>query len=150
MCPPPADLHRAAPDGSRGLVEAEEAARGAGATKRRYFLTDAGCEELLRWVAEVVEPPRERDAAYRMNLMPSSGQSCESTSPLMLHVDIADQVEARVAELKAAIRLGLPLEHSTDMGPLVSAQQYARVTELLDAGVQEGPDRWWAGAGLPT
>ena len=47
-----------------GLVEAEEAPRGAGATKRRYFLTDKGCDELLRWLTEESEPPRERDAAY--------------------------------------------------------------------------------------
>jgi PadR family transcriptional regulator, regulatory protein AphA len=47
-----------------GLVEAEEAPRGAGATKRRYFLTDQGCDELLRWLTDVAEPPRERDAAY--------------------------------------------------------------------------------------
>jgi PadR family transcriptional regulator, regulatory protein AphA len=47
-----------------GLVEAEEAPRGAGATKRRYFLTDTGCDELLRWLTEASEPARERDAAY--------------------------------------------------------------------------------------
>jgi PadR family transcriptional regulator AphA len=47
-----------------GLVEAEEAPRGAGATKRRYFLTDQGCDELLRWLTEESEPPRERDTAY--------------------------------------------------------------------------------------
>jgi PadR family transcriptional regulator, regulatory protein AphA len=47
-----------------GLVEAEEAPRGAGATKRHYFITDLGCDELLRWVSEVAEPARERDAAY--------------------------------------------------------------------------------------
>jgi PadR family transcriptional regulator AphA len=49
---------------SEGLVEAEEAPRGTGATKRHYFLTDSGCEELLRWLSEVSEPARERDAAY--------------------------------------------------------------------------------------
>jgi DNA-binding PadR family transcriptional regulator len=49
---------------SAGMVEAEEAPRGIAATKRRYFLTDPGCAELLRWLAEVSEPGRERDAAY--------------------------------------------------------------------------------------
>jgi PadR family transcriptional regulator AphA len=44
-----------------GLVEAEEAPRGSGATKRRYFLTDPGCDELLRWLGELSEPPPGRD-----------------------------------------------------------------------------------------
>jgi 2-formylbenzoate dehydrogenase len=60
--------------------------------------------------AMVVFPDADLDAAAEgavkgMNLMPSSGQSCGSTSRLLLHADIADQVEARVAELMAAIRL---------------------------------------------
>lgn len=48
---------------SEGLVESEEAPRGEGATKRPYFLTDAGCEELLDWLTVIEEPARERDAA---------------------------------------------------------------------------------------
>jgi 2-formylbenzoate dehydrogenase len=93
--------------------------------------------------AMVVFPDADLEAAAQgavkgMNLQASSGQSCGSTSRLLLHADIADQVEARVAELMAAIRLGLPLEPSTEMGPLVSAQQRGRVTELLDSGLAEG------------
>jgi len=58
----------------------------------------------------VVFPDADLDAAAEgavkgMNLMPSSGHSCGSTSRLLLHADIADQVEIRVAELMAAIRL---------------------------------------------
>ena len=61
---------------AEGLVEAEEAPRGtaaggtavaggtAAATKRLYFLTDAGCEALLDWQREVSEPARARDADY--------------------------------------------------------------------------------------
>lgn len=47
-----------------GLVEAEEAPRGEGATKRPYFITDGGCEALTAWLHEIAVPPRERDAAY--------------------------------------------------------------------------------------
>ncbi|GLZ46115.1 transcriptional regulator [Actinomycetospora sp. NBRC 106375] len=46
---------------AEGLVEAEEAPRGAAATKRLYVVTDAGCDALLAWVAESDEPARERD-----------------------------------------------------------------------------------------
>lgn len=103
--------------------------------------------------AMVVFPDADLEAAARgavagMNLMPSSGQSCGSTSRLLLHADIADQVEARVAELMAAIRLGLPLEPETEMGPLVSAQQLGRVTTLLESGLADGA-RPVVGGGRP-
>jgi len=47
-----------------GLVSAEAVPRGSRATKRSYSITEAGREELERWVAEVQPPARERDAAY--------------------------------------------------------------------------------------
>jgi DNA-binding PadR family transcriptional regulator len=46
---------------AEGLVEAEEAARGTGATKRLYLVTDAGCDALLAWLTQPDEPTRERD-----------------------------------------------------------------------------------------
>ncbi|HEX3787139.1 MAG TPA: PadR family transcriptional regulator [Pseudonocardiaceae bacterium] len=48
------------------LVLAHELPRGpnAKATKRAYALTQAGADELTRWVAEVQAPPSVRDVAY--------------------------------------------------------------------------------------
>lgn len=48
----------------KGLVDVAAAPRGAKATKRTYYLTEDGCDELARWVNEVREPPLEHDAAY--------------------------------------------------------------------------------------
>jgi DNA-binding PadR family transcriptional regulator len=49
-----------------GLVVAETLPRGekALATKRAYTLTQAGADELRRWVGEVEPPPALRDPAY--------------------------------------------------------------------------------------
>jgi PadR family transcriptional regulator AphA len=49
-----------------GLVVARTQPRGsrALATKRPYALTEAGCRELQRWVAEVETPVSPRDPAY--------------------------------------------------------------------------------------
>lgn len=49
---------------AEGLVGADTARRGVHATKRTYFVTEAGCTELARWVDEVSLPARERDAGY--------------------------------------------------------------------------------------
>lgn len=49
---------------SAGLVEVDAAPRGTKATKRTYYLTEAGGDELKRWVERTQLPPRERDASY--------------------------------------------------------------------------------------
>jgi DNA-binding PadR family transcriptional regulator len=47
-----------------GLIEAESLPRGERGTKRAYSLTDAGAEELVRWVAALETSPPVRDPAY--------------------------------------------------------------------------------------
>jgi acyl-CoA reductase-like NAD-dependent aldehyde dehydrogenase len=77
-----------------------------------------------------------------------SGQSCGSTSRLMLHESIHDQVlddiEARVNK----IRLGDPLDHSSGMGPVNSAGHYRHVMGLIESGIAEGA-RVVTGGGRP-
>ncbi|MFG1922129.1 aldehyde dehydrogenase family protein [Cryptosporangium sp. NPDC048952] len=61
-----------------------------------------------------------------------------ATSHLLLHEAVADAVEARVADLMAAIRVGPALDPDTGMGPLVSAAHRQRVTDLVGSGVADG------------
>jgi 2-formylbenzoate dehydrogenase len=103
--------------------------------------------------AMVVFPDADPNAAAAgvvrgMNLQASTGQSCGSTSRLLVHEAIADAVENRVAELMAAIRPGEPLDVNTDMGPLVSDAQHRRVTDLVGSGVSDGA-RLLTGGGRP-
>jgi PadR family transcriptional regulator, regulatory protein AphA len=49
---------------SAGLISAAVVPRGEKAVKRRYSLTQAGLEELIRWVNEPQELPKMRDAVY--------------------------------------------------------------------------------------
>jgi 2-formylbenzoate dehydrogenase len=58
-----------------------------------------------------------------MNLTSSAGQSCGSTSRLLVHSSLHERVVEAVAARMMAIRLGDPLDPSTEMGPLVSAAQ---------------------------
>jgi PadR family transcriptional regulator, regulatory protein AphA len=46
-----------------GLVQAQEVARGDRATKRRYSITQAGCDELMHWIDQVEPPSQERSTA---------------------------------------------------------------------------------------
>lgn len=66
------------------------------------------------------------------------GQSCGSTSRLLVHESIHDEVVERVVELVSKIRLGNPLDTSAEMGPLNSQKQYDRVVEMVQAGRDDG------------
>jgi phenylacetaldehyde dehydrogenase len=66
------------------------------------------------------------------------GQCCCAGSRLMVERDIFDDVVAGVAEHAKKIKLGPGLAPETQMGPLVSEEQLARVTNFMHQGKQEG------------
>ncbi|MFK3668389.1 aldehyde dehydrogenase family protein [Ochrobactrum teleogrylli] len=66
------------------------------------------------------------------------GQSCGSTSRLLLHEDIHDAVLARVVERVAALRVGDPADPASDMGPLNSRVQYDKVLSFFETARQDG------------
>jgi 2-formylbenzoate dehydrogenase len=93
--------------------------------------------------AMIILPDADLDRAAAsavagMNFAVSAGQSCGSTSRLLLHEDIAAGVLERVAELARAVRVGLPIRPETQMGPLSFRRQYEHVTRLVEAGRSEG------------
>ncbi|APX91131.1 aldehyde dehydrogenase [Brevirhabdus pacifica] len=66
------------------------------------------------------------------------GQSCGSTSRLLLHEDIHDEVVERLLEAVARIRVGHPLDPASQMGPLNSRRHYERVQSMIAKGNEEG------------
>ena len=66
------------------------------------------------------------------------GQSCGSTSRLLLHEDIHDAVLARVLERMGKIRLGNPLEATSTMGPMNSAPQMEKSLRYIALAREEG------------
>jgi 2-formylbenzoate dehydrogenase len=93
--------------------------------------------------AMIILPDADLDRAAAsavagMNFAVSAGQSCGSTSRLLLHRDIAGEIIDRVVELARAVRVGLPLRPETQMGPLSFRRQYEHVTRLVDTGKREG------------
>lgn len=67
-----------------------------------------------------------------------SGQSCGSTSRLMLHESLYDEVIELIAAQVGAIELGDPLDPASGMGPVNSAGHYAHVMRLVNSGIEEG------------
>jgi betaine-aldehyde dehydrogenase len=66
------------------------------------------------------------------------GQSCGSTSRLLLHESIYDRVLPKVLERVSALRLGDPLDESSQMGPINSERHYERVLSMIEAGAADG------------
>ncbi|MEX2215812.1 MAG: aldehyde dehydrogenase family protein, partial [Phycisphaeraceae bacterium] len=66
------------------------------------------------------------------------GQCCCAGSRLYAHKDIFKEVVDGVAKEAKKIRLGHGSDPDTDMGPLVSDEQFSRVCSYLEAGVKEG------------
>lgn len=77
-------------------------------------------------------------AVMGMNLQASTGQSCGSTSRLLLHKDIAERVQREVVAQFKELRVGPALHRETDVGPLVSPEQQAQVHELVEDAVKAG------------
>lgn len=67
-----------------------------------------------------------------------SGQSCVAGSRLLVQRSLHDRFVAALAEAQRRIRLGDPLDATTEMGPVANARQFAHVRELLAAGAASG------------
>jgi phenylacetaldehyde dehydrogenase len=66
------------------------------------------------------------------------GQCCVAGSRLFVHESRYDEVVDGVAEIAKSIKLGSGLEADTQMGPLVSDEQFRRVSAYLESGAADG------------
>jgi len=66
------------------------------------------------------------------------GQCCCAGSRLYVNRKIYDKVISGVAEQARAIKVGPGLDPATQMGPLVSSEQFERVTGYLKSGFSQG------------
>ncbi len=70
--------------------------------------------------------------------MNRQGQSCSSTSRVLVHESLHDKVRAELVKVASAIPIGLPWLEGAEMGPLVSQQQYNRVLRYIEYGHADG------------
>jgi phenylacetaldehyde dehydrogenase len=66
------------------------------------------------------------------------GQCCVAGSRLYVQRDRFDEVIDGVAQIAKSIKMGPGMEPGTQMGPLVSDEQFRRVTGFLESGQTEG------------
>ncbi|WP_420024375.1 aldehyde dehydrogenase family protein (plasmid) [Cereibacter azotoformans] len=80
----------------------------------------------------------------------NQGEVCCAGSRLLLQEGIADRFLARLRARMEKIRVGDPLDKSTDMGAIVSARQKARIEELIEGAEREGYRLEQAACPLPA
>jgi phenylacetaldehyde dehydrogenase len=68
----------------------------------------------------------------------NQGECCVAGSRLYVEESVYDQVVEGVAEQARNIKVGNGLDESTMMGPLVSSEQFDRVTGYISSGRDEG------------
>ncbi len=68
------------------------------------------------------------------------GQSCGSTSRVMVHDSIYDEMVERMLEDVSRIRLGDPLDPKTVMGPINSLSHLAKLNDYVEAAQREGAE----------
>lgn len=90
----------------------------------------------------IVFPDMDIDAVVRAAIAGMNfswqGQSCGSTSRLLLHESIYDQVVEQLVERVNAIRVGDPLDEASQMGAINSRPQYEKVLGYIKLAQDEG------------
>jgi acyl-CoA reductase-like NAD-dependent aldehyde dehydrogenase len=121
-----------------GLAETGRAiqARAAGVAVKTVTLECGGKNPI------VVFPDADLDAALEgvvrgMNFS-FQGQSCGSTSRLIVHEDIHAAFVEKLAERIADLRVGPPGDDATQVGALVSQAQLDKVERYVELGKAEG------------
>ncbi len=69
-----------------------------------------------------------------------TGQVCCDATRWLIHANIYDKFVAECVELMKAVNVGYQLDHGTQMGPVVSPVQRARVLSYLEKGVADGAE----------
>jgi acyl-CoA reductase-like NAD-dependent aldehyde dehydrogenase len=120
---------------STGLA-VQQAAAASGVVK--HVTLELGGKNPLLVLADVDPRVAAAVAVKGMNFTRVQGQSCGSTSRLLVHSSLHDAVVEEVVRLVEAIRIGMPEDSEAEMGSLVSHEHRDRVVRSVEQSVAEG------------
>jgi phenylacetaldehyde dehydrogenase len=89
----------------------------------------------------IVFPDADMDKAIEgasRGIFTNTGQVCAAGSRLYAHPKVFDQMVEGIARFAAKLKVGAGVDPGTDMGPVVSQEQFDRVTGYLRAGAAAG------------
>ncbi|WP_254533203.1 aldehyde dehydrogenase family protein [Natrinema gelatinilyticum] len=77
-----------------------------------------------------------RDVAH--GIFYNAGQSCDACSRVLVHEDIAEEFTEGLVARAEGLTPGDTLVEGTTVGPLISADQFEKVTDYVEIGREEG------------
>jgi succinate-semialdehyde dehydrogenase/glutarate-semialdehyde dehydrogenase len=91
----------------------------------------------------IVMPSADLDAAVATAVdarTVNNGQSCISAKRFLVHADVYDAFVPRFTAAMAALRMGDPLDESTQVGPIATSSGRDELAELVDDARAQGAD----------
>jgi succinate-semialdehyde dehydrogenase/glutarate-semialdehyde dehydrogenase len=79
----------------------------------------------------------------------NNGQSCIASKRFIVHEQVYDRFTREFVARMGALRVGDPLDAATDVGPIVSAAERAKLSQQVAAAVATGGQVLTGGAALP-
>ena len=79
----------------------------------------------------------------------NSGQSCNAPTRMLVPSKMHDQAVEIAKAVAEAMRVGDPMADGTMMGPLANKNQFAKVSRMIQAGIDEGAKLAAGGTGRP-
>jgi aldehyde dehydrogenase (NAD+) len=80
----------------------------------------------------------------------NQGQVCCAGSRLLVQEGIAEKLYGKLRARMEHLRVGDPLDKSTDIGAIVAPIQLQRITKLVDEGERDGATVWRPKTAVPT
>ena len=79
----------------------------------------------------------------------NQGQVCCAGSRLLVHESVANRFHDKLKARASKLRVGDPLDKSTDVGAIISEVQLQRITKLVEQGRAEGAQCWQPDGAMP-
>lgn len=76
----------------------------------------------------------------------NAGECCNAGSRLILHKSIADDVVARIAELSNAVKVGDPLDPTTQVGAIITPQHLEKIAGYVSGAAAGGANVAYGGS----
>ena len=85
-----------------------------------------------------------------IHVMGNSGQSCNAPTRMLVPRSRHDEALKIAKSALEKINVGDPIDVNSDLGPLVSKNQFNKVQKLIKKGIEEGADLVAGGTGRPN
>ena len=89
-------------------------------------------------VFDDADPEFAADLAIKGMNLSRQGQSCSSTSRVLVHKSLKEDFVKHLVEKAKKIPVGLPWIETNEIGPIVSKRQFDKVMEYIETGKKEG------------